>query len=200
MRLPLLAVAAALLLAGCADAAGPDPFDPVGRLSFTYRGAVSGAFSAVGVLEPEPGGTFSPVTGAGGYRLAEGLVLAGSVATATGLDAFSLLLGGVEGPGTVALDPTACAGGSAPSCRAGVFLPGLAAAAWSGVPDPAEILAAGFVMIAGEVVVTSISSTRVRGTFRGLAVRGAEPSLANTIAIEGGTFDLPVREPPAVAR
>jgi hypothetical protein len=33
----------------------------------------------------------------------------------------------------------------------------------------------------------------VRGTFRGLAVRGAEPTLLNTITISDGTFDVPVR-------
>jgi hypothetical protein len=193
MRSTVLFLIAALLSAGCGDSVTePEPFNPSGTLSFTYSGAINGSFAATGELVMPQGDVPAAVTGAGAWRQQEQLAFAASRTDGAHVDAFSLILGDVTQTGTIAINVAACVSTPA-QCRVGFFLPQVAVSELSSAPDIEALRARAFTMIAGDVTVTSISAMRVRGTFRGLAVRGTEVSLQHTITITNGTFDLPLR-------
>jgi hypothetical protein len=195
MRRPALILSAVVLLTSCGrGSTDPEPFDPIGSLSFTYRGGITGTFSSAGTLEIAADNSFSPVTGASAYRQQDRLALVASYADAPPrADIFSLLLGDVRRSGSFQIDPAPCAGGSLAECRVGFFLPEVAASEWTGTPDLETVRNRSYLMITGDVTITSISETRVKGSFRGIALRGNEPSLQNTITISNGAFDLPLR-------
>jgi hypothetical protein len=193
MRSTVLFLATVLLSAGCGGSVtAPEAFNPSGTLSFTYSGSITGSFAATGELVMPQGDLPAAITGAGAWRQQEQLAFAASRADGVHVDVFSLILGDVTQTGTFAINVAACVSTPA-QCRVGFFLPQLDVSELSSGPDIEALRERGFTMIAGDVTVTSISTTRVRGTFRGLAVRGTEVSLVNTITITNGTFDLPLR-------
>jgi hypothetical protein len=193
MRSTVLFLVAALLCAGCGrSVTAPEPFNPSGTLSFTYSGAINGTFAATGELAMPQGDVPAAVTGAGAWRQQDQLAFAASRADGVHVDVFSLILGDVTQNGTFTINVAACVSTPA-QCRVGFFLPQLDVSELSSAPDVEALRAWGYTMIAGDVTVSSISTTRVKGTFRGLAVRGTEVSLLNTITITNGTFDLPLR-------
>lgn len=189
----LAVVAAAALLAGCGDPSGSERFDPVGTLSFSYQGAISGTFQATGEMEVDEGAAPTPQTGATAYLDQEQVaLLAFQAKGATRGDAFALLLGDAE-TGTLALNPAACQQQAAPDCRVGVFLPDVDVTQVPTGEDPGRVTANTFILAIGSVKVTSRSRVRIKGTFSGVALRASDPSPLNAINITGGTFDLPIR-------
>jgi hypothetical protein len=195
MRRAALILFTALPLTSCdRGSTDPEPFDPIGSLSFTYRGSITGTFSATGALEIPADSSLPSVTGAGAYPQQDQLALVASYADAPPhADLFTLLLGDVWRGGSFQIDPSPCAGGSPAECRVGFFLPEVHPSEWTATPDLQTIRNQGYLMITGHVTITSISRTRVKGSFRGTALRGSELNLQNTIAISNGLFDLPLR-------
>lgn len=195
MRRTAFLLLAALSLTSCGDGSTePEAFDPSGSLSFSYGGTISGRFSVAGELVI-PGGAVSPVTGAGAFLQQENLALVATHADGpVQADVFSIMLGDARGTGSYPVDPSSCTSGSLTKCRVGIFLPDMESSELSVTPDLETLRSRSFVMITGDITITSYSATRVRGTFRGLAVRGTQLSLLNTITISNGMFDLPIRE------
>lgn len=195
MRHALFALLLSLLLLGCGGGSTDvEPFDPSGSLSFTYRGAINGSFSAAGELELAAAATYQPVTGAGAYRQQDHLAVVASRLLGGGrLEGFTLLLGDVRRSGSLAIDPTVCMGASMSLCRIGFFLPDFDPAESNGAPDLETLATSSFVLLTGEVTITTITANRMKGTFRGLAVRGGELSARDAITISSGAFDLPLR-------
>ncbi|HEY0037433.1 MAG TPA: hypothetical protein VGB66_12125 [Longimicrobium sp.] len=183
----------AAMLGGCDSPSKPEEFDPVGTLSFTYQGAISGTFQATGAIEAEPGTVPAAETGATAVREEESIALVAFQARGAGRgDAFALLLGEAE-KGTLQLNPTACQQQPAPECRIGIFVPDVAATDLPTTLDPSELMAKSYVLALGSVVVVSRTRVRIKGTFQAVAVRADNPGLQNTINIGQGQFDLPIR-------
>jgi hypothetical protein len=194
MRVLRLALAATLpLVVACADGTGPEPFDPSGSLSFSYRGSVSGRFDARGELPAADAPPPAAVQGAGADRQgAQVAVVAAATRPDGRVDVFTLLIGDASARGTVTLDPSGCIAGDGAACRSGAFVPALEWAEWTGtLPDPASVAARGFVLLSGEVVLTRVTPTRLVGTFRGVGLRASDPP--GTLTVSEGRFDVPIR-------
>lgn len=186
-------VCCAAVLSACDGGTGSEELDPVGTVSFTYRGAVSGAYQATGELQLRSGTLPQPATGATAYRQDSILaVLAFKTDGGARGDGFSLILGALTETGSYAFDPLACQSGSAGACRIGVFAPGLDAALLATTPDAAALAANAYVLVLGSVNVTRLTDLRVRGTFSGTAVRASDPTLENAVTITRGEFDVPI--------
>jgi len=182
------------VLGGCDSPSKAEEFDPVGTLSFTYQGAISGTFQATGAIEAQPGTVPAAETGATAVREEESIALVAFQARAAGRgDAFALLLGDAE-KGTLQLNPTACQQQQpAPECRIGIFVPDVAATDLPNIQDPTELMAKSYVLVLGSVEVVSRTRLRIRGTFQAVAFRADEPGFQSTINIGQGKFDLPIR-------
>lgn len=183
------------VLWGCGDGpSGPERFDPVGTLQFTYRGPISGTFEATGEMQVQPGTLPQPVTGATAYRQENALsLLAFRVKTPSRGDLFAVHVGEAGQPGTIQLDPLSCQQQSLAGCRVGIFLPDVDATALADSTDLRALAERGYVLLLGSVTITSRTDLRVRGTFQGIAFRGGEQSLQNALTISNGRFDLPIR-------
>lgn len=199
MRRILLTISAAwcvIVALGCGGTTEPEVFNPVGEISFTYSGAISGSFSASGTLDLVPGAVPQAVTGATAFVQDSVLALIGFRSNATTVgDLFVISLGRpADAKGTVSFDPLACQQQTAGSCRAGVFIPDISPVDLQlAIDDPASFLAKSYILAIGNVTVTEQTALRIRGTFAGTAVKGGEPSFQNLVQITKGTFDLPVR-------
>ena len=186
-------VCCAAALSACDGGTGSEALDPVGTVSFSYRGAVTGTYQATGELQLRSGTLPQPATGATAYRQDSILaVLAFKTDGGARGDGFTLILGALTEKGSYAFDPLACQAQSAGACRIGVFVPGLDAALLSTNPDPAALAANAYVLALGSVEVTRLTKLRVRGTFSGTAVRASDPSLQNAVTITRGEFDVPI--------
>lgn len=190
---PLLALILLINL-GCRDSTAPEVFDPVGTLSFAYQGTASGSFNATGPLDIGPDMLPQPVTGATAFDEQGVLSLIASRERADSrLDLFWIMLGDVKGPGVLPLDPLQCSEESIAACRVGFFVPDVDPAELLQAPDVDRLLEAAYVMVMGQVNITSLTPLRVRGTFTGNAARLVDESLQGLVLITGGTFDLPRR-------
>lgn len=186
-------VCCSAVLAACDGGTGSEQLDPVGTVSFTYRGAVTGTYQATGELQVRSGTLPQPATGATAYRQDSILaVLAFRTEGGARGDGFSLVLGALTETGSYAFDPLACQAQSAGACRVGVFAPGLDAALLATTPDAAALAANAYVLVLGSVNVTRLTDLRVRGTFSGTAVRASDPTLQNAVTITQGEFDVPI--------
>ena len=183
----------AAALGACDGGTGSDELDPVGTVSFSYRGAVTGSYQARGELQLRGGTLPQPATGATAFRQDSILaVLAFRTEDGARGDGFSLLLGALTETGSYAFDPLACQAQSAGACRVGVFAPGLDAAQLATTPDAAALAANAYVLVLGSVNVTRLTDVRVRGTFSGTAVRASDPTLSSAVTITRGEFDVPI--------
>lgn len=189
-----LLAAAALSLAGCDGSPSGSDSGPEGSLSFTYRGAASGSFKASGELKLAAGTAPQPSTGAAAFMPDSTLAVVAFRETGSGRgDGFSLLLGTVKSTGTLTLNLLGCQQQSPGACRIGFFAPDISAAELAATPDPAALLGKTYVLVLGEVKVTSISATRVKGTFSGTAFLANQQSLSGLLQISDGRFDVPVQ-------
>jgi hypothetical protein len=180
-------------LGGCDTPSAAEKFDPVGTLSFTYQGAISGTFQATGALDVQPGTVPAAATGATAVREEESVALVAFQARGAGRgDAFALLLGDAQ-KGTLQLNPAACQQQAGPECRVGIFVPDVAAAELPATRDPSELMGKSYVLVLGSVNVVSRTRLRIKGTFQAVAFRADDPGFQNTINIGQGQFDLPVR-------
>jgi hypothetical protein len=186
-------VCCAAVLGACDGGTGSEELDPVGTVSFTYRGAVSGSYQATGELQLRSGTLPQPATGATAYRQDSVLaVLAFKTEGGARGDGFTLVLGALTEKGSYAFDPLACQSQASGACRIGVFAPGLDAAQLAATPDAAALAANAYVLVLGSVNVTRLTELRVRGTFSGTAVRASDPTLASAVTISRGEFDVPI--------
>jgi hypothetical protein len=181
------------LQVGCDSSTGPDD-SGVGSLSFTYTGAINGSFQASGEMDLDSPDLPEFTTGATAAVQEDLLSLfAFRTRTAPRGDFFVLLLGQVTTTGTFDLNPLGCAQQNISQCRIGVFVPNLNPSEFDDVLDLDMIEEQAYVLAIGSVTVTSISNTRIRGTFQGIAFRGTDPSIGNMLNINNGTFDMPIR-------
>lgn len=182
-----------VMMAGCDSPSAAERFDPVGTLSFSYQGAISGSFQATGEMEISDGTIPAPVTGATAYREDERIsLLAYQARGSTRGDAFGLLLGQAE-PGTLALNALGCQQQGAADCRVGVFIPDVDAAELPATTDPSGLAEKTYVLALGSVNVTARSRHRIKGTFTGVALLASDPTPQTAVNVTGGTFDLPIR-------
>lgn len=189
---PAMALCAAVL-GGCDSPSKAEEFDPVGTLSFSYQGAISGTFQATGAIDVQPNTVPAAETGATAVREEESIALVAFQARAAGRgDAFALLLGDAQ-KGTLQLNPTACQQQASPECRIGIFVPDVAATDLPNTQDPSELMAKSYVLVLGSVEVVSRTRLRIKGTFQAVAFRADDPGFQNTINIGQGQFDLPIR-------
>ena len=176
------AILAALVVAafgGCSDSTGTRPL-PAGTLSVALSGALSGQFDVRGA-QPMPArrepATFaaarvSPVS-ADRY-----LVSGFRVRDGNRQDLLSLELSGVSAPGRYVTDGNLVLGG----------------VGGGALPDYV------YRITAGAVEVTTLSATRMTGTFSATAVGGAFPGTfpmqpGDTVHLTAGTFDVPIVRP-----
>jgi hypothetical protein len=194
MRKLFVAVAVgAALLGGCDSPSAAEKFDPVGSLSFSYQGVISGTFQATGEIDVQPGTVPAAATGATAYREDEQVSLMAFQARGGSRgDAFALLLGQAA-PGTVTLNATQCQQQSMAECRVGIFVPDVDAAELPGTRDPSRLLQKSYVLVLGNVTIASRTRHRIKGTFQGVALRANDPNLQNAVNVTAGQFDLPIR-------
>lgn len=175
--LSLVTVALALL-AGCKDSTGSSTHD---RVSFTYSGSRSGSFSASG---PVPS-TNAPWANAfaGASSASDGYtVSAYAPSTATVGSRLVLLTDQAGGIGTYSSDCSDI--GPTDRCFFGVVK-----FDWDGSAPPGTSNGVTFGTEHVTLNITSLTATRMKGTFSGTFVNGSQ-----RITIPDGTFDVPVKQ------
>jgi hypothetical protein len=172
-RMTLFVLLLQVLLASCSGAppTGPQPTES-GSMSFTFTGALEGSFTVDGA---HPGLSDQPTTSAGALPSVGGdrLMLSGIRLHGSVLDALNLEVALPSEPGTFAA-------GSTSTFSYGQSLE-------TGVGQY-------YVISSGEIVVSEISESRIRGSFAAVAERNVyfpEP-MTERIEITDGRFDLPI--------
>jgi hypothetical protein len=191
-----LLAASIAMLSGC-ERSSVEPqevFDPVGSVSFSYRGARTGTFVASGEMQIQSASLPQFATGATAFKQ-DGLlnVFAFHGPTPNRGDFFALLLGEVSAPGSFPFDPVACAQQVFTQCRLGFFVPDLDRQEFDDQFDLSALSETAYVLVLGNIRITAHTPMRVRGTFQGIAFRGNEQTIQNLITVTSGKFDLPVR-------
>lgn len=175
MRRNLYAPLAAIVLAACGDPSGSGD-DQQGLLRFDYTGAATGSY-----LSEAPA---QDTAGTGSYALARtppfGLELVSRPTPGTTPVGRVRLGISQKGTGRYPFAPV-CDILAAAKCAFGRVELTAAATGTRGT----------YILIAGELVVTSADARRIRGTFNGTA----QLSVAREIQIQKGEFDLPVLTP-----
>ena len=173
---------ASALLIGCSDSTSPRPS---GTLRFNYSGAATGAFVATGPRNVDD----PPKTGAGGRRTGNTVEISAQQVTGTAsadFTALELTIYNVAGPGQVTLcTPDLPAGTTCiPSANFYSMETGIVyIASPSGNPGTLT------------VAITSVSATRIAGTFEGFAPYCPQSCAPGTgIMITDGTFDIPLQK------
>lgn len=176
--------------AGCGGDGPTEPAGPSGSLSFAFSGAESGSFSVDGRIGPATsnhGATavkydeFFPFMAIVGLRMR----------SATRGDFFDIELPVVTAPGVFFLDESGCTS-SMTTCPVATFAVNL--------PVQSPLLAMWdaenqYEFTSGTVTVTSISSTRMTGTFDGSASNLLSGSAEKVITVTNGKFDVPILSP-----
>lgn len=186
MRKILLALMSLGFVAGCGEATGLDEdgkgIPVTGEVNFSYSGAVSGKFSAVGVPQQDLDKSLADGSFAVAFRdTAEGYVgvVAYQVRSATVADMALILIEG-EQEGRFGVDLDTCE----LECTTVIFafdndLEG-------GATDSTRL----FVMASGEVNLTDLGTNLARGTFKGAAYE-VLATLAR-LQVTNGTFSAPL--------
>ena len=180
-----VALAAATLAAtGCGDSTGPKATGS-GSLSLSYTGARSGTFSASGALEKAGASSFVKQEFAAGVKLTDaaqnyvGVVAYVPVTSTTGHEVVLLFPSAAAG---TTLDLTDTCVGTA--CPLGVV-------AFDTNPDLADDNADPFFFSTGTLHISTISGSRITGTFSGTA---EDFDGTRTITVTNGSFDVPLLE------
>jgi hypothetical protein len=185
MKTGLLAAlaAATVVLAGCKDSTGSGGDIASGSLAFGYAGARSGAFSTSGGVRAQNGGGFTKEQFATGVRFTDpggtsmGIIGYLPVTASTGHEVVFAFPGVTAGQSLVLTDN--CTSGA---CALGVVV-------FDTDPDLEEDDSDPFFFTSGTLQVTSVSGSRITGTFSGTAedIEGTR-----TITVSAGTFDVPL--------
>jgi hypothetical protein len=180
-------IALALLASlSCSDSSGPNI---LGTVSFTYTGGGGGTFTASGNA---PSFSVAPPTGtswAVGYvEAGEMFVAAGKPRSGARID-LALLRIGRTTAGSEPIDVNCDVDGSTP-CTGMMF-----ALNFDGNGDTGDFFC---VLTGGTIVVSSVSSSRARGTFSGTGecVAGTGGAIS-AFSATNGTFDVAMVAPPA---
>jgi hypothetical protein len=180
-RLLTALAAATLALAGCKDSTGSKDIAS-GSLAFSYTGARSGTYSASGAIHPTASG-FTKQPFASGVKLTNGgqnfvgIISYVPVTASTGHEVIIIFPSTAAGQNVPLSDN--CVTSDCP----------LAIVAFETDPDLQEDNSDPFFFTAGTLHVTSVSSTRITGTFSGVA---EDFDGTRTITITGGSFDVPL--------
>jgi hypothetical protein len=179
-------LASAALLGACGDATGPVQ-NAEGTVRFTYAGARSGTFEAVGRFPSATSRGSASGTWAVAVRLRAGMVPEGGGEAVLAAnqrrddarsDAFTIIFLPLE------VRTVSCSEDDVSFCP--IF-----AQLRFGVPPLTGEPEADFVAVAGTVRVTEASESRVAGTFE-LVLRETETGVA--LLVSDGSFDVPVVE------
>lgn len=174
-------------LAGCGGDGPTEPAAIAGSMSFTYSGAASGSFAVSG--DPRPGGD-----GATGlwFNGPPRMLFVGGVKmhSATRGTFMDLMLPDVTAPRSFSLDDEACLDFDA-VCPVVIFAPDVAVGQPSLSPETG--IEEAYFFTSGTVVVTSVSGSRVSGTFAGTAETTPLQGASKSIAVSNGKFDVEIR-------
>lgn len=180
LRPVLLGVLGAALLAACASVLDSDSIDPAG-VTFSYSGSLSGSFASNGNAVRGGDGLPAFETFAVAQRDSIDGLLLGSFRKTGGShgDLFILQIRGTD-----PITYTCGAITDGPRCYGHLYI---------GVQTEGSASAEHVYGIsAGQVVLSEVSDSRVKGTFQ-LALQGIrDPS--RTLTIENGSFDVPLVE------
>src|SRR5687768_12808585 len=174
-------------LAACGGGDGPtEPVATTNSMSFAYSGAVSGSFDVSG--EGGPGDE-----GASGFKFAgpRTMLTIGGVKklSATRATLMQLILPDVTAPRTFNLSDDVCLDFNT-TCPLAAFAPDIEPGPPSLSPD--ADLDEFYLFTSGTVVVTSVSATRITGTFAGTAETLSLEGPPKTVTISNGKFDVAV--------
>jgi hypothetical protein len=180
------------LVSGCMDTATTEPLPLVDHLSFSYSGAVSGAFDATG--DPQPAVDFvvprADYAGAVSYDASVSVPLAGTISVIANDDA-----GAPYGNMFRLSKIPAQVGTYSFSNGVGGLLD--LSLTWTSVNFGAQ---RSFALTAGQITVVRYTGTHVLGTFSGTAtqINPAPSAPAPEITITNGQFDLAINDPALV--
>lgn len=180
MQLNRLVVGASLaLLASCKDSStGPTGFS--GTVSFTYSGAISGNFTATGVMPAAQGAMETSAWAAGEVSTVDGVTYVASATprNATSHDFFGFYVERTT-PGSSSASDTCTS-----NCAFVAFEFGMQ----NGTGNTWLQLCS---LTAGTVTITEISGSRVKGTFSGTGECVApNSSTPQAFTVTNGTFDV----------
>lgn len=186
------ALAAGLAAGACGD--GPtEPAVDAGTISFAYSGAETGSFYATGPISPSKP---PPQEGAAAFTdpdFGMTVIIGVRARRASRADLIQLFLPRVTRPATFNLDPMAdeaCHDSTAAGCPfavVGLDVP-IDGPGVVGAEPPDNV----YFVTEGLIVVTSVSATRITGTFRGKGWSLALPGDEREIVVSNGTFDVAV--------
>lgn len=168
--------------AACKDSTGIAP-PTAGSLAFSYTGALSGSYSASGLLTRHNDSSFVKQSFASGLTLTNGgrpyvgMISFAPTAASTG-DEVIFLFPSVAAGQTLTFTETCVTAG----CSLGLI-------AFHADPDLVNDGSDPFLFTTGTIHVNTFSNGRISGTFSGTAVDSVG---TRTITVTGGTFDVPV--------
>lgn len=178
--------AACVVLVTAAACGGDGPTEPVKlvpSISFTYTGAESGTFAVTGSGGPNREGAIA-VRIDGSPKV---LFVAGTrMRSAAHVDYLDLVLPEVTAPRTFSFAGDCTSIEDCPMSRVGIDQP-----VEFDFRAP-ELNESFFVFTAGTVTVTTVSATRLAGTFQGTAETLTFEGTPRSITITNGRFDLPL--------
>ncbi len=180
LRPALLGVLEAALLAACAPVLDFDPIDPAG-VTFSYSGTLSGSYTSSGNAALGGDGLPTFVTFAVAQRDSIGGLLLGSFRK-SGESHGDLFILQIRGTDPVTYACGAITGG--PNCYGHLYI-----GVQTDVSTAAEHV---YGISAGEVVLSEVSDSRVKGTFQLILRDIRDPS--KLLFIENGTLDVPLVE------
>lgn len=182
----------AAFTAACGDG-GTEPELQTGSLSFSYSGAESGTFAATGPLDVDGGAPTSDGAAAQSYGTTFTRIAAVRMAGSNQADIIQFALPAVTGPGSFSLDME-CLSASYGGFTCPFAVIGLSVPTQSPPPGSPTVLPDGlYAFASGTITVTSVTATRIVGTFSGSAQSiEFDPSAgAEVITVTNGTFDVP---------
>jgi hypothetical protein len=184
VQLRRIAVVASFgLLASCSD----DKVGPggvvTGSFSFNFGGGISGTYSASGTFPTNASQQSTSNWSAGQIETSENQVwVAAAVPASSTTHNYALLITDRTTVGTSTI-VSSC---SASNCADFIFLFG--ASNSSTAIDPAQTC----FLTSGTINITSISSTRVTGTFSGAGNCVSSSNVTTSFTVTSGTFDVPL--------
>jgi hypothetical protein len=185
----LAAIASIGLLVSCSSDKSGGPTGLAGQLSFTYSGGVSGTFNVTGEMPTSTAAQETQSWAAGEVITTGGAANTGTfVVGATPRVAGSthdvvVVQANRTNAGTAIIDENTCT--TAATCSEVLFLVGSA----NGTSTAFQQIC---VLTTGSIVITEITTTRIRGTFSGAGDCSTSTGTVTAFTVTNGTFDVAI--------
>jgi hypothetical protein len=170
------------MLAGCSDSK-TGPTGLTGALSFTYSGALSGTFNVTGQMPTSTSAQETSSWAAGEVSTADATTfIAASTPRSASTHDLIFVVAGRTTEGSATIDFDNCVGDN---CSTVFFLLGHQNGQFGSALQSCEL-------ITGSIVITDLTSTRIKGTFSGTGRCFSSGDVETGFTVTNGSFDVPI--------